>query len=283
MVVGVRVLAGAAPPATSTRPPERSTSTGEPYSSDSVAEFMTASGAGRGTGRRPGRAPGRRRQDGVHVVRHEDDGRARAHPGLVVEQCADGRRVVQVQDSRGSSASSRAGSPTMLCATRSRCCSPPTTGPRGRGVGGGADGLQHAVDARAGAPRRQQRTPRWPSRPRRTKSRARSGVAGRGPSAAGRSRCAGSPLDRTARDLHRAAFQGLLAEDDLEQAGLAGAVGAEDGDELAGGHVEVEAGPEPAVAVGQRRAAQAEGGGPRPHFPLSAAVIASAFPVIHVV
>ena len=59
-------------------------------------------------------------------------------------------------------------------------------------------------------------------------------------------------------EFDRAGVESLLAEDGLQQARLAGPVGAEHRDELAGVHVEVEPAPERAVAEAEVGVAQAE-------------------------
>src|SRR6185437_2640365 len=67
-------------------------------------------------------------------------------------------------------------------------------------------------------------------------------------------------VHRFAEEIDGTGQQPLLAEDDLQQAGLARSVRAEYGDELAGVHIEVEPRPERAVAEAQRGVVHAEHG-----------------------
>ncbi len=59
-------------------------------------------------------------------------------------------------------------------------------------------------------------------------------------------------MGRAAEDAHRAPAQRLQAEHDAQERRLADAVGSEHRDELAGGYVEVEIGPDDAAAEGDR-------------------------------
>ena len=96
--------------------------------------------------------------------------------------------------------------------------------------------------------------------------------------------------DRTTEQLDPAAGQRLQPEDGLEQGGLARAVGAEHGQELAGTHVEVEVGPQRPCAERESGAGQADDAVPltgdgegdsngvvRAHAPPRAAATASRF------
>ena len=103
---------------------------------------------------------------------------------------------------------------------------------------------------------------RWPLTPSVTRSRPRSGVPG---------------------ETHRSRVQPLLAEDRLQQARLARSVRPEHREELSRPHVEVESGPERAVAETEGPAAELQhglGGGGGWHY-FTAAEIALRFSVIH--
>ena len=188
----------------------------------------------------------------------EDHGRARGAAALVDEP-GDGALAGQVereqglvaQEDRGVAQQGLGDAQPLLLAAREQA-------DRGVGVGGGAHRLRVRRRPRRFVARAWRGSPqRWPSTPKRTRSRPRIGqraveglllghVAQRGVAAA----------RRRAVDAHRALGEGDEPEQHLEQGGLARAVGPEHGEELALGHGEVQPGPQGALA-------QADGGRPQ--------------------